>query len=72
VTLIEVGALLVVVAMIAGHIPAWKASRIDPMVAFAVELREANERVRQDADTRPSNEDYVRWVEEYPVDANPL
>jgi hypothetical protein len=42
------------------------------MVAFAVQLREANERVRQDADTRPSNEDYVRWVEEYPVDANPL
>jgi hypothetical protein len=72
VTLIEVGALLVAVAVIAGHIPAWKASRIDPMVAFAVELREANERVGRTLTPRPSNEDYVRWVEEYRVEANPL
>ncbi len=34
VTFIEVGALLVAVAAIAGYIPAWKASRIDPMVAL--------------------------------------
>ncbi|MGA7410426.1 MAG: ABC transporter permease [Bryobacteraceae bacterium] len=33
-TFIEVGALLMVVAAIAGYIPAWKASRIDPMVAL--------------------------------------
>jgi len=33
-TFIEVGALLVAVAAIAGYIPAWKASRIDPMVAL--------------------------------------
>lgn len=33
-TFIEVGTLLVVVAAIAGYIPAWKASRIDPMVAL--------------------------------------
>ena len=34
VTFIEVGTLLVAVAGIAGYIPAWKASRIDPMVAL--------------------------------------
>jgi len=34
VTFIEVGTLLVAVAAIAGYIPAWKASRIDPMVAL--------------------------------------
>jgi predicted permease len=34
VTFIEVGALLIAVAAIAGYIPAWKASRIDPMVAL--------------------------------------
>ena len=34
VTFIEVGALLVAVAALAGYIPAWKASRIDPMVAL--------------------------------------
>jgi ABC-type lipoprotein release transport system permease subunit len=34
VTLIEVGALLIAVAPLAGYIPAWKASRIDPMVAL--------------------------------------
>jgi hypothetical protein len=28
------GALLIAVAAIAGYIPAWKASRIDPMVAL--------------------------------------
>ena len=33
-TFIEVGALLVAVAAIAGYIPAWKASRIDPMVVL--------------------------------------
>jgi predicted permease len=33
-TFIEVGALLIAVAAIAGYIPAWKASRIDPMVAL--------------------------------------
>jgi predicted permease len=33
-TFIEVGALLIAVAVIAGYIPAWKASRIDPMVAL--------------------------------------
>jgi predicted lysophospholipase L1 biosynthesis ABC-type transport system permease subunit len=33
-TFIEVGALLVAVAAIAGYIPAWKATRIDPMVAL--------------------------------------
>ena len=33
-TFIEVGTLLIVVAAIAGYIPAWKASRIDPMVAL--------------------------------------
>jgi len=34
VTFIEVGTLLTAVAAIAGYIPAWKASRIDPMVAL--------------------------------------
>jgi len=34
VTFIEVGSLLIAVAAIAGYIPAWKASRIDPMVAL--------------------------------------
>ena len=34
VTFIEVGALLIAVAAIAGYIPAWKASRMDPMVAL--------------------------------------
>ena len=33
-TFIEVGALLIAVAAVAGYIPAWKASRIDPMVAL--------------------------------------
>jgi len=33
-TFIEVGTLLIAVAAIAGYIPAWKASRIDPMVAL--------------------------------------
>ncbi len=33
-TFIEVGALLVAVAAIAGYLPAWKASRIDPMAAL--------------------------------------
>jgi predicted permease len=34
VTFIEVGTLLIAIAAIAGYIPAWKASRIDPMVAL--------------------------------------
>jgi predicted lysophospholipase L1 biosynthesis ABC-type transport system permease subunit len=34
VTFIEVGTLLIAVAAIAGYIPAWKASRIHPMVAL--------------------------------------
>jgi predicted permease len=34
VTFIEVGTLLIAVAAIAGYIPAWKASRIDPMAAL--------------------------------------
>ena len=34
VTFMEVGALLIAVAATAGYIPAWKASRIDPMVAL--------------------------------------
>jgi predicted permease len=34
VTFIEVGTLLIAVASIAGYIPAWKASKIDPMVAL--------------------------------------
>jgi predicted permease len=34
VTFIEVGTLLIAVAAIAGYIPAWKASRIDPVVAL--------------------------------------
>jgi len=34
VTFIEVGTLLIAVAAIAGYIPAWKASRIDPMIAL--------------------------------------
>jgi ABC-type antimicrobial peptide transport system permease subunit len=34
VTYIGVGALLIVVAAVAGYIPAWRASRIDPMVAL--------------------------------------
>jgi predicted permease len=34
VTFIEVGTLLIAVAAVAGYIPAWKASRIDPMVAL--------------------------------------
>jgi predicted permease len=34
VTFIEVGTVLITVAAIAGYIPAWKASRIDPMVAL--------------------------------------
>ncbi|MGA7238391.1 MAG: ABC transporter permease [Bryobacteraceae bacterium] len=33
-TFIEVGTLLIAVAAIAGYIPAWKASRIDPMLAL--------------------------------------
>jgi predicted permease len=33
-TFIEVGTLLIAVAAIAGYIPAWKASRIDPLVAL--------------------------------------
>jgi ABC-type antimicrobial peptide transport system permease subunit len=33
-TFIEVGTLLIAVAAVAGYIPAWKASRIDPMVAL--------------------------------------
>ncbi|MGA8595948.1 MAG: ABC transporter permease [Bryobacteraceae bacterium] len=33
-TFIEVGTLLIAVAAIAGYIPAWKASRIDPMVTL--------------------------------------
>ena len=33
-TFIGVGTLLIAVAAIAGYIPAWKASRIDPMVAL--------------------------------------
>jgi predicted lysophospholipase L1 biosynthesis ABC-type transport system permease subunit len=33
-TFMEVGALLIAVAAIAGYIPAWKASRIDPMAAL--------------------------------------
>jgi len=34
VTYVGVGALLIVVAAVAGYIPAWRASRIDPMVAL--------------------------------------
>jgi ABC-type antimicrobial peptide transport system permease subunit len=34
VTYVGGGALLVAVAAIAGYIPAWRASRIDPMVAL--------------------------------------
>ena len=34
VTFFEVGTLLIAVAAIAGYIPAWRASRIDPMVAL--------------------------------------
>jgi predicted permease len=34
VTFIEVGMLLIAVAVVAGYIPAWRASRIDPMVAL--------------------------------------
>ena len=34
VAFIEVGTLLIAVAAIAGYIPAWKASRIDPVVAL--------------------------------------
>jgi hypothetical protein len=34
VTFMEVGALLIAVAVVAGYIPAWKASRIDPMIAL--------------------------------------
>jgi ABC-type antimicrobial peptide transport system permease subunit len=34
VTFIAMGALLTAVAALAGYIPAWKASRIDPMAAL--------------------------------------
>jgi ABC-type antimicrobial peptide transport system permease subunit len=34
VTFIEVATLQIAVAAIAGYIPAWKASRIDPMIAL--------------------------------------
>jgi len=34
VTYVGVGTLLIVVAVIAGYIPAWRASRIDPVVAL--------------------------------------
>ena len=34
VTYVGVGALLIVVAAVAGYIPAWRASRIDPMIAL--------------------------------------
>jgi ABC-type antimicrobial peptide transport system permease subunit len=34
VTYVGVGALLIAVAAVAGYIPAWRASRIDPMVAL--------------------------------------
>jgi predicted lysophospholipase L1 biosynthesis ABC-type transport system permease subunit len=34
VTFMQVGALLITVAAIAGYIPAWKASRIDPLIAL--------------------------------------
>ena len=34
VTYVGVGALLIVVAAVAGYIPAWRASRIDPMAAL--------------------------------------
>jgi len=33
-TFIAIGTLLTVVAAIAGYIPAWRASRIDPMIAL--------------------------------------
>ncbi|MEI9975657.1 MAG: FtsX-like permease family protein [Ignavibacteriota bacterium] len=33
-TFVGIGVLLIVVAALAGYVPAWRASRIDPMVAL--------------------------------------